>query len=76
MITAWATRMKPKIPVTTRDQCSVTAPVLDRPVRDTALYLALAPPLEAGTAYFWFVDGLLEEGGAARSSVWRFSILE
>ena len=52
------------------------APVLDRPVRDTALYLALAPPLEAGTAYFWFVDGLLEEGGAARSSVWRFSILE
>ena len=52
------------------------APVLDRAVSDTSLYVAVTPPVEAGEAYFWFVDALLADGGAARSSVWRFTIRE
>lgn len=52
------------------------APVLERAARDTALYVPLAAPLEAGSAYFWFVDALLEDGGTARSNVWRFRLLE
>lgn len=49
------------------------APVLDRAVRDTSLYVAVTSPVEAGD-YFWFVDALLADGGAAKSSVWRFTI--
>ena len=52
------------------------APLLERAVRDTVLYLPLASPLEAGQSYFWFVDALLDDGGAARSNVWRFTVRE
>lgn len=51
-------------------------PLLERAVRDTVLYLPLASPLKAGQSYFWFVDALLDDGGAARSNVWRFTVRE
>lgn len=52
------------------------APVLDRAVRDTAVYVAVTSPLELGEAYLWYVDALLADGGAARSNVWGFRIRE
>ena len=51
-------------------------PVLNRAVRDTSAYVEVAPPLMSGQAYFWFIDALMDDGGVARSSVWRFTIPE
>ncbi len=52
------------------------APLLDRAVPDTSVYIPMAPPLISGQAYFWFIDALLADGGVARSNVWRFTIPE
>jgi len=51
-------------------------PVLNRAVRDTSAYVEVTPPLMSGQAYFWFIDALMDDGGVARSSVWRFTIPE
>lgn len=50
-------------------------PVLETAVRDTALYVDLGSRFGPGQ-YFWFVDALLSDGGAARSNVWSFTIRE
>ena len=52
------------------------APVLDRALRDTTMYLVVAPTLERGEAYFWFIDAVMADGSAARSNVWRFTVPE
>ena len=52
------------------------APILERALQDTVVYLDLAAELAADRTYFWFVDALLADGGAARSNVWSFTTRE
>jgi len=50
------------------------APVLERAVRDTMLYVATSPLLERGATYLWLVDALKSDGSAATSAVWSFRL--